>query len=266
MAANIPTPTDEMTGLPHPILPFDTPPDDNRNFEDFHHHNFPRRSPELLPSINLNHDAQPEDYCLEDIASVALRVCRGQLLSRPVHEIAHKRLLGPQLPKTVQDKYIHVTKACAGLVSRWAIDLRQPDEDLLVYMDDRTFQKVADPKILCGERYYYDRPANFRRRIIGSFLLQYALEQDLSHVSPLVVDEFLDTKVDSRRTELGNLLLRDALEISLAPVLPLHSRLKKQGMVQPGKANMRSAIKKFIHPERLPAYHRDLSAKLTTAA
>lgn len=265
MAANIITPTDELTGLPHAILPFDINAGEGKHFEDFHHHNFPRRSPELLPYYNLDPNVQPEDYCLSDIAAVALRVCRGQLLDRPVHDLAHKRLLGPKLPKTVQEKYVHVTKACAGIVSRWAIDLRQPDEQLLVRMDDETFKRVANPKTLCGERYYYDRPANFRRRIIGSFLLQYALEQDLSHVSPTVIDEFLATKRNSRRTELGNLLLRDAIEISLAPVIPLHNQLKQQGMVQPGKADMRSAIKKFIHPERLTAYHLSLSAKLMAA-
>lgn len=266
MAAEIITPTDSYTGLPHPILPYEADAPAILQFEDYHHHNFPRRARELTPKHNLNPNAQPEDYGLEDIASIAVRVCRGQLLARYVHEAGHKKLLGPHLPTTVDEKYIHVTKACSGLVSRWAIDLRRPEDDLLVYMGDTTFNKVADPRVLCGERYYYDRPANFRRRIIGSFLLQYAVQQDLSHVSPLVIDEFLGTRCTERRTELGNLLLWDALELSLAPVLPLHNELKKQGMVQPGKADMRSAIKKFIHPERVPAYHASLTAKLTAVA
>ena len=166
------------------------------------------------------------------------------------------------MPETVEEKYIHVTKACAGLVSRMAIDLRRPQKKLLVYMDDDTFNKVTSPRQLCGERYYYDRPANHRRRVIGNFFLKYALEQDLSHISPMVIDEFLTTKHVARRLELGNLLLRDALDISLAPVLPIHRQLKTQGMIQPGKKDMRTAIKKFIHPERLPAYYFSLSAKL----
>lgn len=266
MAAEIITPTDVLTGLPHPILPYDVTPRYGRNFEDFHHHNFPRRSPELLPALNLDPHAQPEDYGLSDIASIALKVCRGQLLLRTVHESGHKKLLGPELPTTIKDKYIHVAKACAGIVSRWAIDLRRADDDLLVYMDDDTFAKVANPKVLCGERYYFDRPANFRRRIIGSFLLQYSLEQDLSHISSQVVDQFLSTDDAARRMELGNLLLRDALEISLASVLPLHRQLKMQGMVQPGKADARASIKKYIHPERLPSYHQSLYQKLMLVA
>lgn len=266
MAANLITPFDEITGLPHAILPFDIVPKTGEDFDDFHHHHFPRKSPELLPQINRNPNVQPEDYCLEDIAAIALRVCRGQLLSRPLHNLGHKRLATVRLPTSVDEKYITVTKACAGIVSRWAIDLRRPDEDLLVYMDDFTFRKVADPKVLCGERAYFDRPANYRRRIIGSFLLKYALEQDLSHVLPAVINEFLDTKVQSRRTELGSLLIRDALEVSLAPVLPIHAQLKRQGMIQPGKSDMRTAIKKFIHPERLPSYYNDLSLKLRPTA
>lgn len=266
MAANLVTPTDELTGLPHAILPIDISADARDNFEDFHHHYFPRRDPELLPRTNLNPNAQPEEYNLEDIAAVALRVCRGQLLPRTVHNLGHRRLLKTDLPTTVDEKYVCVTKACSGIISRVAIDLRRPDDDLLVYMDDVTFQKVANPKVLCGERAYYDKPANFRRRIIGSFLLKYAAQQDLSHVSSIVIDEFLDTAVERRRIELGNLLLRDALELSLAPVLLLHDQFRKQGMVQPGKSDMRNAIKKYIHPERLAAYYSDLTINLSITA
>lgn len=266
MAANVITPTDVVTGLPHPILPYAAPSRYGQSFEDYHHHNFPRRAPELLPQNNTSPHAQPEAYDLEDIASIALRICRGQLLARNVHEAAHQKLLGPDLPTSVDAKYIHVVKACSGLVSRWAIDVRRPDDDLLVYMNDDVFERVTGSKVLCGERAYYDRPANYRRRIIGSFILQYALEQDLSHVSNQVVDEFLDTKLMSRRSEIGNLMLFDALELSLAPVIPIHSRLSLEGMVQPGKKGVRTSIKKFIHPERLPAYYNGLSAKLSAIA
>ena len=265
MAAEIVTPTDYETGLPHVILPYESSNGTSSDFWDFHHHNFPRRAPELTPQINTNPNAQPEEYGLEDIASLAARVARGQLLPRAVHEKGHQRLLGPVLPSTVDEKAVHVIKACSGLLSRFAIDLRRPDDDLLVYMDDDTFERVASTKVLCSERAYYDRPANFRRRIIGGFLLQYAVEQDLSHVSNSTIEQFLDTKDASRRLELGNFLLMEALRVGIAPVVPVHKRLKELGMVQPGKRDVEASVKKFIHPERLPSYHGELTTKLLAA-
>lgn len=265
MAAEMRTPTDPETGLPYAILPLQSQ-DHEDVFWDYHHHFFPRRHPLLLPAHFRDSVQAPESFTLTELAALAVRVSRGQLLPRQTHELGHKRLLGPELPETLEEQFITVSKACAGVVSRWAIDLRRPADDLLVYMDEDTFDRVASPKKLCTERAYYDKPADYRRRIIGSFIVKYAIEQDLSHVSPTLIHEFLDTGNDDRRHELGNFLIKEALEVGMAPVLPQHHELKRKGLIQPGKRDARTAIKKYIHKEKLPVYYDTLSAKLKAVA
>jgi hypothetical protein len=265
MAAEMLTPTDEVTGLPHPILPYDPSDGGDWSRVDFHHHFFPRRSHELAPMMNTATDAQPEDLCIEDLANLAVRVSRGQLLAREIHEEVHKKLLGPVLPTTVDDKFITAVKACSGFVSRWAIDIRLPGENRLVYMPDEVFARVASPRALCGERSYYDRPADYRRRILGNFFINYAIQQDLSHISAQVVDEFLYTMSQPRKVELGNLILKQALEVGIAPVVPLYPDLKRQGYIQPGKVDVRTSVKKTIQANRLTMYYPQLAQRLTAA-
>lgn len=263
MAAEWLTPTDEIIGLPCLVLPYDVPGDR----VDYHHHFFPRRSPELVPGFDISDSAPaPGNMNLEDLASMALRMSRGQLLPRAVHELAHKKLLGPTLPQTVDDKFTTTIKACTGMVSRWAVDVRRPEDDMLVLMDDATFSQAASRRVLCTERVYYDRPANYRRQIFGNFFLQYALSKDLEFISPDTVDQFLDAKDDNRQRELGNLILKEALRARIDSVMLLHQRMVREGNIQPGRPlNVATSIRKLIHEESLASFYPILTERLLSA-
>jgi hypothetical protein len=157
-------------------------------------------------------------------------------------------------------------KACSGMVSRWALDTRRPEDNMLVYMDDETFAKATDKKVLCTERVYYDRPATYRRQIFGHFFLRYAIAKGLDGISPSTVDQFLDTKDNLRKRELGNLILKEALRTQIEPMMPLHSQMVRQGNVQQGKPeSVVTSIRKLIPQETLPLYYPILTKSLRAA-
>ena len=117
---------------------------------------------------------------------------------------------------------------------------------------------------MCPERYFYDRPADHRRRILGNFFMRYAISRDLSHVSERTIDKFLNHRDQTVRRAIGNSILREAFDVMLDPLEPVYLDLKKQGMVQPGRSALRRSIKKYIHPETVPTMHPLLEQKLAS--
>jgi len=258
-------PTDRLTGLPHAILPVEI--SSPRTDINYHHHFFYRRHPDLegevrLGAYNLN---RIEDIPLDIIAGFAVRMSRGQRLPGGLHELAHQRYgAGPTLPHTVDEKFVTAVKACSGIVSRWALDVTAPDSKPFVYMKDDVFEQVAGARALGTEKFYYDRPANYRRKVLGSFFLRYAAEQDLSHLSDKVIDQFLYARDESRRRAMGNFILHEAMEVGLAPILPIHRVCQAKGMIQPGRPDVRSSVWKMVHPDSearvFPLLRRRLAA------
>ncbi|MDL2341512.1 MAG: hypothetical protein QFB87_00330 [Patescibacteria group bacterium] len=245
MTPKVMTPTCEVTGLPHPILIYNHPDNRASGLANYDHSFFDRNDP-----------------ALRDDAGLAVRMSRGQVLPMWLHRKKHERLSGPLLPQTRDEKFAVAVKACAGVVSRWAIDLRRPDDDLLTYMDDTTFAYVTDYKRLHYEQALKPRGAIHREKIIGMFFLKYALEQDLGHISPALVDEFLGTTSGNRKKEIGNFILNEALDVSLAPVLSMHRTLLDEGMVQPGRTKLRPAVSRMIKRGKLIDYYEPLEQKL----
>lgn len=249
MYVKVPVPTCEATGLPHPILIYDHPFDRASGLANYDHTFFDRNDP-----------------ALRDDAGLAVRMSRGQVLPMWLHRRKHERLSGPVLPQTQEDKFTVAVKACAGVVSRWAVDLRRPDDDLLTYMDDKTFAYVTDNSRMHYEQALKPRGAVHREKIIGTFFLKYALEQDLGHISEGLIDEFLGTKNVSRKKELGNFFINEALDVSLAPVLSMHRTLLDGGMVQPGRSKLRPAVSRMIRRGKLVDYFEPLEEKLRPVA
>lgn len=264
-------PTDEVTGLPYTILPVDLSyAHDLDEHVNYHHHFYNRRHPDLEGNYELTgHQlANPEDIPFPIIAGLAVRISRGQRLPIGLHQLAHRRYpIGPALPHNIDEKFTTAVKACSGIVSRWALDLRSNDGDRLVYMDDDLFERVASPKLLCTERVYYDKPANHRRRILGNFFLRYAANQNMQEVvSQKVIQEFLKPRDDIHRRAVGNFILREAMEARLEPLRPMYREMKKLGLVQPGRPDVRTAIWKYIHPERRERVFRVLHKRLAEVA
>lgn len=253
-------PVDPLTELPHAILPIDVGDDPN-----YHHHFYNRRDPDLEGDHQLTSEqlANPEDIPLPIIAGLAVRISRGQLLSTTQHNLTHIRYKqGPVLPHTVGEKFVTAVKACSGVVSRFAIDITAARDDCLVYMEDDVFARVANSKVLCTERVYYDKPANHRRRILGNFFLRYAANQDLSHISERVIEEFLHTTSSETLAALGNQILREAVLVSIEPLESSYRELRQQGMVQPGRPEPRKAVWKYVHPDRRERVYRVLKKRL----
>lgn len=249
MGAKIPTPTCEVTGLPHPILIYDHPLNQASGIKNYDHSFFDRYDPALC-----------------DDAGLAVRMSRGQILPTWLHRRKHERLSGPVLPQTRDEKFEVAVKACAGVISRWAVDLRRPDDDLLTYMDDQTFAYVTDVQRLHYEQALRPRGALHREKTIGSFFMKYALEQDLGHISSSLIDEFLSTINESRKKEIGNFMLAEALDASLAPVLSMHRNLIMEGMVQSSRTKLRPAVTRMIKRGKLVDYYQSLEQKLQSVA
>lgn len=264
-------PTDPTTGLPFVILPIvesgDLRPDND--LVNYHHHFYNRRHPDLEGDLSLAEDvlANLNELDLQTIAGFAVRMSRGQLLPKEVHWMVHDMYkVGPVLPHTLDEKFETVVKACSGIVPRYAIDVTAPIKDRFVYMDNALFQEVANPKLLCTERVYFDRPANHRRRVIGNFLLRYAISQDLTHISSKVVTSFLSPKNELERICTGNYILKEAMRACVEPIAGRFEELHYFGMVQPGKTSVHTAIRKFIHPERTSELYPALKAQLSMVA
>lgn len=263
-------PTDEVTGLPHIIYPPDLSYV-NASYPDvtYHHHFYNRRHPDLeglksLPGHLLDH---PEDIPLPRIAGLAVRMSRGQRLPTELHRLVHNTFpLGPELPHTLEDKFVTTVMACSGVVSRWALDVTTNHDDAIkyVYMNDDVFRRMASPRLLCTERAYQDKAADQRRRVLGNFFLRYAIKQDLN-IAKNKIDEFLFTTNDDRLRLIGHEILKEAMEVSIAPVVPIYRDLKLQGMVRPGRPDLRTSVWKYIHPDRREAAFRVLRKKLIAA-
>lgn len=238
MPLKVATPTCEVSGLPHPTLLYDHPENRSSGLFNYDHSFFDRYDP-----------------ALSDDAGLAVRMSRGQVLPMWLHRRKHDRLSGPVLPRTRDQKFEVAVKACAGVVSRWAIDLRRPDDDLLTYMDDETFAYVTDAQRLHYEQALKPQGAVHREKIIGSFFMKYALEQDLGHISTSLIEEFLRTGKESRKKEISNFILAEALDVSLAPVLTMHRILLVAGMVQSSRTKLRPAVTKMIKRGKLADYY-----------
>ncbi len=243
------TPTDELTGLPLPILIIDPPEKSaNTSFVDYHHHYHPARDLETAGDAEL-----------------ALRRSRGQHLPRWLHEHYHTYFAGPEFPESRQDVFSRVVLACAGVVPRKAIDFSGFNGPKLVEIwDDSRFQRIHTSIKHEGEKRSGSR--NFYRSQIGVFFANYAIEQSFEDVvSDKVIDQFLSTKDPQRRKILGNLMLREAIDLSIAPVIPLHTSLKKEGIVRRRKTDLRDLIKDYFVRSRQADYYQAIDQKLRVA-
>lgn len=246
-------PTDMYTGLPLPVVPTKLP---EKNIGDcdtsYHHHFYLRKHPQLEGNLREQNKLYiPETMTLEEIAGVSVRICRGQILQNATHREVHRRFpYGPRKPISIEEKFETVVKACAGVIPRMAIDIAKPEREDVVFMDNVLYTAMAQPQILIVEKYYYDRPANYRRTILGTFFMKYAAAQNLEHLSPRVIDEFLSTNDVGRRISLGRFILQEGIEVGVSAVQQTYDDLKKEGLVPTQRGSLARVVKKFIHPHR----------------
>lgn len=268
-----PMPSDELTGLPYPILPTYISPTTPRGYdENYHHHFYYRRDPDLEGGIKTSQVLRnPENIPYDVISGLAVRMSRGQMLPVGTHDLLHKRFgAGPQLPRTQDAKFYTAVLACSGVISRYALDLTKPNGQELVVMSSEQFSYMSSPGTLQTEKQSIDRPSHHRRAVIGSFFLRYAVARDLTHITERVIDEFLNTQSRARKTELGGLILREAIYQSIEPMKSQYSELHRLGFVSGAHQDLRVNVSKFIKTRPIAHIESELISGLdksyTTAA
>jgi hypothetical protein len=208
VAAELVTPVDELTGLPLPLAPSESPlPFNQPEQADWHHHFHPRRNP-----------------LLAGVGGIAVRNCRLQLANWREHHINyHGSFIGPPIPTTPEKQFETVVLAYAGAVPEHAIDVTRRKPRIVPIMPEQ-----RDRLWHSGEL----RAAG-SDSIIRGFLASYTIEQNLSHLSESIIDEFLNTEVDERRRYLGHLLLAKAIEKATEPIDMKYRRAWKSSLIDP---------------------------------
>lgn len=240
------TPTDELTGLPLPIVI--SPPIDrnaNEGFVDYHHSFHPER-----------------DLIYGDDAALALRRSRGQNLPRWLHEHYHKYFAGPEFPQAREQIFTIVVLACSGVIPDQAIDFEGgKGGPKIIDVSSRADKQILTLSVR-HEAAKRKRYQSFYQAQIGMFFANYAIEQSIEEVvNQRVIDEFLDTKVTNRRIQLGNLLLREGVKMSIEPVVPVHEEVKRRGLVIGKQTDLYARVNDFFVRNRRKDYHIALERK-----
>jgi hypothetical protein len=239
-------PTDPIIEMPHPLLVYDVEPDEPWNYD---HMFFPRRSP-----------------LLQDLGGVAVRRCYGQHIPIRIHMLKNRCFDAVDLPQNEDEQFRTVVKGFAGVVSRWAIDMRlalRGKEDPLVYMDDEVFRQTTNRFSMYHQHARRAVGDRYVRREVGRFMVDYALRSNLRDlVSDRVVGEFLGTRNPLRRTELGNHIINQALRARLDPIAPEVTELRRLGLVQEGRPGIWELPGKLIRRTEKREYHDLLAMRL----
>lgn len=243
-----PVPIDPIIEMPHPLLVYDVRPHEPWNYD---HMFFPRRSP-----------------LLQDLGGIAVRRCYGQFIPIRIHNLKNRYFNSVVLPETEDQQFRTVVKGFAGVVSRWAVDMRQVigGDDPLVYMDDETFERTTDRFSMYHQHARRVRGDRHVRREVGQFMMDYALQINLRDLIPDgVLSEFLETNNVARKYELGNLIINRALNARLDPIAPEVTALRKLGLVQKRRPGVRELPNKLILRTEKRGYHQLLAERLVMA-
>lgn len=243
-------PTHELSGLPLLVLPIDAPQENAQLWRDFDHSFYPRTSDEL-----------------RGFGGAAIRCSRGQDLPRWLHQRKHKQFpLGSIIPTISDDQHKTIVLACSDFVPRQAIDFSRGDGYEIVDLTDLQIQELARSRAVHIEDGNHSNTGSFYRNTIGKFFAYHAIKQDLSHISPGVIDEFLHTSHQLRRTELGNLLLAESVDVAIEPIRGMRQELIDQGMVQLSRKQTHTVMRKFFVKARFKDYIPELQKNLARAA
>lgn len=213
MAAELETPVCEATGLPLPIAPSEQSNDASAR-RDWHHHFHPRLSPLLA------HDS---------LSGSAVRSARIQLVDYATHHNDyHGNYLGPPLPVTETDKFGLVILATAGYIPREGLDFsgNEPKRVELSHEQRKRMRGSGELKVAAISP-------------IQKFITAYTMDQDLSHVDEMIIDEFLNTTDKEQKLKLGSSLLRLAVRQAADPIIPMYRQAWKNGLIDqqvPSKA------------------------------
>lgn len=217
MAAELVTPTDERTGLPYLIAPEEYwLPTDNGVVANKHH---------------LWHPSNAEVF--ETLEGAALRASMLQAVEADLHNYGarsyHRFYTGPELPRTKDEIFGRCILACAGVLPGGVIDLRsgEPVERTMTRRE-RNYFRTASSEDEFGYRYI-----RYGYEQIKNFLTDYVLDQQLNHIKPIRIEEFLFTKDLERKNKIGMLLLSSAIAVASEGVRDSYIVLRRENELHP---------------------------------
>lgn len=241
----LPTPTDEQTGLPLPLL-LPEPAELAAANVNYHHHFFPARDLRLYYGVGGR----------------TLRYSRGQTLPTWMHDRFHQCFEGPPLPQRdeIGEQFRLSVLACANVVGPYALDMSQDDVTEPVLLTPAQQAYISQSRHMHIESAFHPTRARRIHDHIGRFFALYALQQELGHVRPALIEEFLETPVAERKLEIGNLLLREAVQAAVDPVSRIEQRLQSDGYVM--RHRPRSVVRRFFNKAYFHDYHGELARRL----
>lgn len=194
-AEKLAVPFDHHTGIPLPLI-YDQAIVDARpvpateQFSDLHHVFYPRAV--LMAG---------------DIGDKALRSCRVQLMPRPEHNLYHATYGVPHLPRNEFENFRTIVFSAAGYMPGRAVFFDRAGNPNLVPID-------ADQRVrLWGPKATHIEMKDRVRRYLTHYAVLYGLD-----VSPLLLEEFMYTKLEPRRVAIGKELIRRASEEATRPL------------------------------------------------
>ncbi|HSH18252.1 MAG TPA: hypothetical protein VK978_02620 [Candidatus Saccharimonadales bacterium] len=212
MAAELITPTDELSGLPLPLLPSDEVlPTNNGEVANWHHHFHPKTHPIITGTLGGR----------------ALRSARIQLVDTNQHNYSenayHRFFAGPPIPESRDAQFGLCVLSCAGYVPEKAIEVADGEPHIRRMTDtqiDRLRMKpeVTPPEPWQVEKYRKQRmpQASYREteRVLArkwqlqadlsyrnlrygydpmkAFFTEVVLDQDLFHLPEPIIEEFVE--------------------------------------------------------------------------
>ncbi|HET8708765.1 MAG TPA: hypothetical protein VFL85_00635 [Candidatus Saccharimonadales bacterium] len=222
MAAELPTFTDELTGLPLSIAPVEGVQISTRSDKsNWHHHFHPSTSPVLVNTIGGR----------------ALRNSRVQRVDRNFHNYSptayHCFFKGPDIPEEEDEQFRMVVLACAGYIPEDGVDLSS-GEPRRVRLSELQLQQLRQPGTGDEKQATYGyRDLRYSYDSVREFFSHYALTRRLDHMDPSKIDEFLHTKDEQQKRYLGHLLLAKKVEVAAEPMREAYKQIRAAGMLHP---------------------------------
>lgn len=190
------TPSDELTGLPYPII--------------IHDENLPTHRYDQADS----HHAFHPWYKLRSrgAGATALRNCRIELVDTRHHNQGkgsyHAFYDGPIIPTDPIEQFKTGVYACAGYIPDYGIDMSSGEPEIVeITSRQRAILRTPSDEDEFGYRYL-----TYRYDPLRKFFAEIALQQDFSVMDDLKLEEFLQTKDESRKQHLSRWLIAQATE------------------------------------------------------
>lgn len=229
--------TDEVTGLPLPILPLATPGEEGQR-SDAHHAFY-----------------EKELFLNGTPGTRAVRFSRLQYGPRYYHNRYHSMFKGAALPENEFQEFTLTVLGFAGYVPDEAVDT-SGTEPKKVVMSQAQRHHLQLPGILRTEH------RKGRKAEIGQYLMSYALGGDTEFGKDLIKEEFIMTTNSRRKRELGFWLVSQAIESAVEPINPLYELAKRNKALRLDAAPCaRLAVKQHVI-RHVPDYFETLEERL----